>query len=211
MKSKTFSFTMLALDRDGVCKAQAPGGAGDMTINGDGTGSAVVAAGVATFDVPRRVGIYAGGDNSGKTFTVYGTNRYGVSISEAVTGPNATTVNTTADFKTVTRVAISAASTGDVEVGTCGVASTAWWPVDRVASVTYRGHKSSDQNFTYALHVTAENPFSTTFNTDAASPVTPTWTNDVATIGPYAAARLYITAFVAGTAYLDVVVPRDTI
>ena len=105
---------MEAADRDGISVAETLGAAGKFTIGG-----AYATGGVAKLDVPRHVSIYAASSNSAKTFTVYGTNRYGVSISEAITGPAAgATAKSTKNFKTVTSVAIDAASVGDVEIGT---------------------------------------------------------------------------------------------
>ena len=103
-----------AVDRDGVCAAQTPNASGsqDLTIAG-----ALATGGVATMDVPRHVSIYAGSDNSGRTFVLTGTNTYGDTITETVTGPNATTVYGVKQFKTVTTVNIDEDSTGAIEVG----------------------------------------------------------------------------------------------
>jgi len=124
---KTLSLQLPALDRNGISLAQTLGGAVNLTITG-----ALATAGVANLVVPQRVGVYAAGDNSGRTFTITGTARNGQSQSEAITGPTAgASVYTQKDFLTVTQVAISGASTGDVEVGTVGVGSTAPLVADR--------------------------------------------------------------------------------
>lgn len=115
------SLQLAAADADGYAQAQAPAAAGDLNLNG-----ALVAGGVGTPDVPRRVLITAAADESGKIFTVYGTNYSGNPQSEDVVGPNAGTAATTQDFKTVTGVAINGAAAGNVQVGTNGVASTPW-------------------------------------------------------------------------------------
>ncbi len=106
-------------DADGICQSQTPSGAGNLTING-----ALASSGSVTLDKPRRVLVTTAADESGKTLTIYGTNWYGQSITETMTGPNATTSYTTNDFATVTRVAVSAAFTGAVTVGTNGIASS---------------------------------------------------------------------------------------
>jgi len=90
MRPKTITFSMVALDRDGVCLAQAPAVAGNFTING-----ALASDGVATMDVARHLTAYAAGDNSGRTITFTGTDRFGREISEEVTGPDGATVSTT--------------------------------------------------------------------------------------------------------------------
>lgn len=106
-------------DADGICQSQTPAGAGNLTING-----ALASSGAVTLDKPRRILVTTASDESGKTLTFTGTNWYGQSITETMTGPNATTAYTTQDFATVTAVAVSAAFTGAVTVGTNGVASS---------------------------------------------------------------------------------------
>lgn len=117
--------SLTTADADGICQSQTPAGAGNLTING-----ALATGGVATMDVARRVLLTTVSNESAKTFTIYGTDWFGNSISEAVTGPNATTGYTELDFKTVTRVAVSAATTGAVTVGTNGIASSQPLPLD---------------------------------------------------------------------------------
>ena len=152
MRPKLVTFTMAALDRNGISVAQTMGAAGNLTITG-----VLATGGVATLDVPRRVGIYAAGDESGKTFTVYGTSRNGSTISEAITGPNATTVNGTKNYKTVTRVAVDAATAGDVEVGTCALADTQVIPVSCYDSViSYDVHLSSGASLKYEFKYTLD-------------------------------------------------------
>lgn len=106
-------------DPDGISLSQTPGAAGNLTITG-----ALASGGVATLDVPRRVLLTTAADETTKTFTVYGTDRYGRAQSEVLAGVNATTTYTSRDFLTVTRVAVSAATTGAVTIGTNGVASS---------------------------------------------------------------------------------------
>lgn len=124
--NRTLSLTLATADDDNICLSQTPLGAGNLTING-----AAATAGVATLDVGRRVLITCAGNNSGVNFTIYGTGLNGLSQSETMTGPNTTTGYTSHDFVTVTRVAISGASTGAVKVGTNGVGSTTPWIVDQ--------------------------------------------------------------------------------
>lgn len=121
----TVSKVLEAADDNGICASQTPAGAGNLTING-----ALASGGVATMDTQRRVLITATGNESGKTFTLYGTNDDGASISEEVAGPNATTAASTFDFKTVTRVAIDAAAADAIIVGTNGVGSSRWIPAN---------------------------------------------------------------------------------
>lgn len=125
MRPIYFTAQLAAGVANGICTSQMPGAAGDLTINGS-----LASGGVATLDTQRIVGIASDADDSGVTFTVYGTDGYGRAISQTVTGPNIATASTTLNFKTVTRVAISAAATGNITVGTTGVGASTWKPVD---------------------------------------------------------------------------------
>jgi hypothetical protein len=55
-----------------------------------------------------QIAIVSAANLSAITFTLTGTDADGVALTEAVTGPNATTVESTGYFKTVTSIAISA-------------------------------------------------------------------------------------------------------
>lgn len=109
-------------DADGIAQSQTPGAAGNLTING-----ALASGGVATLTsagMARQVLVTTVSNESGKTLTIYGTNATGNAISETIAGPNATTGVTVMYYRTVTRVAVSAAFTGAVTVGTNGVGSS---------------------------------------------------------------------------------------
>lgn len=114
-------------DDDGYAQTQTPLAAGNLTLNG-----ALVSGGVGTPDAPRRVSITSAGNDSGRTFTVYGTSNAApsIAISEAVTGANAGAAATTQDFATVTRIAVDAATAGAVIAGTNSTASSPWIPLD---------------------------------------------------------------------------------
>lgn len=121
-----------AADADGICQSQTPGAAGNLTING-----ALATGGVATMDTQRRVRITCAGNDTARTFTIYGTTGTGVAIIETMAGSNASTTDSLLDFKTVTRVAVDAATAGAITVGTNGVGSTAWWKPNRHISPFY--------------------------------------------------------------------------
>lgn len=105
-----------------ISTSQTPGGAGNLTI----TGSAA-SGGVATLDVARRVLISTAGNDSGRTFTIFGTDRNGNVQSEAITGiPNTTSGATVRDFLTVTRISVDAATAGAVTAGTNSIGSSPW-------------------------------------------------------------------------------------
>lgn len=117
-----FDFTLAAADDDGVAESQTPSGAGALTLDGD-----LVTAGVGilgTGAIQRQVLITAAANDSGRTFTVTGTDSYGRALTEDVTGPNATTAATTESFQTVTSVTVDAATAGAIMVGTNGVGAS---------------------------------------------------------------------------------------
>jgi len=107
----------VALSATAVAAAQAVAGAGNLTING-----ASASGGVATFDVPRAVSIVSSnaGDTT-QTATVYGTDLYGIAVTETITFNGTTTVNGKKAFLKVTRVAISAALAGNGSVGSTDI------------------------------------------------------------------------------------------
>lgn len=83
----------------GVAVAQTLAGAGDMTL----------VSSTVTLDYARQIILTSTGNISARTFTVYGTDADGNSISESRAGPNSNSVATTKTFKTVTRIAVNGA------------------------------------------------------------------------------------------------------
>jgi hypothetical protein len=120
-----------ALVANGIALSQTPGTAGNLVLGGS-----LVSGGVAVLDVPRRVSIASTGNDAAVIFTVNGTNANGSPISSTVTGVTSTATGQTAlDFKTVTSIATSAATTGAITVGTNGVASSPWVLDNHLATV----------------------------------------------------------------------------
>jgi hypothetical protein len=109
------TMTLAAASAVGIAAAQTRGGAGAFTL----TSSTV------TLDVARRVLFTCVGNESSRVFTVTGTDRYGRTQSEAVSGVNATTTFTQQDFLTITSVTSDAATAGNVSIGTNEIASSA--------------------------------------------------------------------------------------
>lgn len=104
-------------DVDGVCAAQAVASATNATING-----AYATSGVATLDVPR--GLVVDSTNAGdttQTITVTGTDVYGWGMTETIALNGTTAVEGKKAFKTITEVAVSAALTGNLTVGTTDI------------------------------------------------------------------------------------------
>jgi hypothetical protein len=114
---------LVAASANNIALTQTPASA--VTLNGS-----LVVAGVAILDTPRRVLITTTGNESSKTFTIVGTNWSGSSISEVMTGPNATTGASVLDYATVTSITISATAANALTVGTNGVAASPWVNLD---------------------------------------------------------------------------------
>lgn len=84
---------------------------------------------LGVLDSQRRVLITSGGDDSATTFTVIGTDDRGNRVISVVTGTNTGTVATPNDFKTVTSITPSKATTATT-VGTNTTGSTPWMMFD---------------------------------------------------------------------------------
>lgn len=179
MRPKTITITISATDADGVCQSQTPaaGGAQSLTING-----ALAASGVATFTQPRHVSITSDGNDSGRTFTVTGTDRNGLALTETITGPNTTTVNGTKNFKTVTAVSVDDDTAGAITVGDADELETQWYPHNYVCpefNVGMHLQMSSSADFTWSLEHTLAHVQATDFDEHDADPFTDGVVNEV--------------------------------
>jgi len=101
-----------ASDDNGISTAATLSEAGNLTING-----ALADGGSVTFDQPRNVIITSAGDDSGDTFTVTGTDETGTAQTEVITGADTGVATGSKYFATVTQIAASGASAGNVEAG----------------------------------------------------------------------------------------------
>ncbi len=113
MRLREFDIDPVDVDADGILEAIATPAAGSLTLDG-----ALVSNGVATFDYPRQIVIDSDGNDSGNTFTITGTDADGYTLTEAVTGPNATTTESAEYFATITDVSLSGTGVGTISIGT---------------------------------------------------------------------------------------------
>lgn len=164
---------LAAASANNIALSQTTAGAADLTLNGS-----LVSSGVATLDEPRQVLITNVGNDSGITFTVYGTWFNGQTISETVQGTSGSSVATTLDFATVTRVAASGAtSVSGVTVGTNSVAGSSWVRLDSWADAQTAIQCNASGTVNYTVQVTMDDPNSPT-NPVAVGSVTWLNTND---------------------------------
>ncbi|PQM55454.1 MAG: hypothetical protein CML39_08070, partial [Rhodobacteraceae bacterium] len=99
-------------DADGLSVSASLSGSGNLTLGGAATSS-----GSATFSKGNKITITSAGDDSGRKFTVTGTDAGGSSQTEEITGANAGTAEGTKLFKTVTQIAVDGATAGKVTAG----------------------------------------------------------------------------------------------
>lgn len=201
-----YGFSPTALDADGVCASQTLGGAGDLTING-----ALATAGVATFGEQQRVTLASAGNYSAVTFTLYGTDARGRSISEALVGPNNSTVTSTLNYKTVTRISSSAALGTAITSGNSDALETAWVALDTrrpIKSISIE--LSSGASMTFELQLSNQSPQRIITNESeivafADSTVTGKTASFLITATTaIQAARVKVTSFVSGTGTLRI-------
>jgi hypothetical protein len=111
---------LTAASANAVALSQTLATAGNVTLNG-----ALVSGGVAVLDQPRRIIVTSAGNDSGITFTAYGTDWSGQPIqSKAVAGGNIAAVDLGVSFATVTSIAASGATAAAITVGTNTVADS---------------------------------------------------------------------------------------
>jgi|TARA_Y100000310_G_scaffold875_2_gene1223 hypothetical protein len=226
------TFTVVGEDIDGnrITEAITGPGAGLITLGSTkfyhvtsvtpdaGTADAIEIGvnGYVEFDTPQHVAIYSAGDDSGDTITPRGYDRYGVAITDSITGANAGT-STTQDvnFAWVDRITDDGASAGAVEAGTDGKCESAWFVLN------YRGPDfnvgigcdlSSGASLTYTLQHTFSNVLASTFTDETSAVVnnhdviaSQTAAADGNYTNPPVACRLAITTHSSGSVYARIV------
>jgi len=201
MRPKTITISPDAADANGICESQTPtaGGSQDLEIAGD-----LASDGVATMDVPRHISIASDGNDSGRTFTITGTDRDGKALTEEITGPNGTTVKSKRNFKTITTVNIDDDSAGALLVGSADELESQWIPLDsRKKKISFFNTLSSGASLSYQLKYTGDDVFVSTFTEYGATKHNATGVlttdNAIASDSPITAACIAITGYSSGT------------
>lgn len=160
---------------------------------------------------PQHVTITTTSDEQLAVFTVTGTDRHGNVMTEAITGPNATTVVGAKNFATITSIVSTLDATG-VTAGVDGTCESGWFPIN------YRGPDFNigfGAEITGACTYTVQHTFNdvqitgfveddaTVFNHDSVAAKTAN--EDGNYINPPVACRLAITAHTSGDAILRIV------
>jgi hypothetical protein len=125
MRPVTVTRTMVAAAVGAIAALQTTAGAGNLLINGT-----LASGGVATLDTQRTVGLTSAGNLSAVNFTLTGTDQQGRVISEVLAGPNANTVSSVLNYKTITSIAVSAAVGTNVTADTVTTGSSQEIPID---------------------------------------------------------------------------------
>lgn len=98
-----------------------------VSISGASTGAVTVGhSGTATTDVARRIIITSGGNDTGITFTLTGTDLNNNPQSEVVTGVSGAAASSVLSYLTVTSILTSGAAASTVIVGTNTIADSQW-------------------------------------------------------------------------------------
>lgn len=125
MRRAEFTVTPV-IDSDGLAAAQSVSAAGYLTLNG-----ALIADGKwSTTGQGHQVAITSVGADTGVTFTVYGKDVDGKTVTDSVTGASASAATVSTYFREVTAIYASTASAATVTAGFLGGSSTPTYVVN---------------------------------------------------------------------------------
>jgi hypothetical protein len=120
------TLTLPVTNVDGIAASQSVSGAGNLTLNGT-----LVTAGVANLGTPQLVGITSAGNDTGITFTIVGTDRYGMPQTDSFAGSNTALAQSNKNFLTVTKISTSGSTASTVQAGINEGGATAPIIIDR--------------------------------------------------------------------------------
>lgn len=129
MRRKIIDIDPVNVDTDGISASAAVAATGNLTLGG-----ALTSGGSYTADYARQITIVSDGDDSGRTFTVIGTDANGAVQTETITGPNTATVESDSYFKTITSIAVDDACAGNISSGIVDEFVTAVIPLNYKAA-----------------------------------------------------------------------------
>lgn len=129
-----FTLQLAASTTLGIAATQSGTASTTLNLNGG-----LVTAGIANFDVPRRVIVTSAGNDTANTFTITGTDYFGRAQTEALVGASGTAAMTFRDFSTVSSIIPTSNTAGNVSSGTNGVGSTPPWIIDTFANPSVIG------------------------------------------------------------------------
>lgn len=167
---------LTAASATNIRTASGIAGAGAVVLNGS-----TVSGGVATLDNPRQV-LVTNASNETLTLTLTGTTFGGAAASEVIQLATAGTVASKLNYKTLTSVVSSAASVGNISIGTNALASTPWVRFDEWAMGQVGLQVDVTGTVNYTVQGTMDDPNSPTNPVD---PAAVAWINssDTAVVG----------------------------
>jgi len=132
--------------------------------------------GYAEFSTPQHVAMYSAGNDTGDTYTPRGYDRYGIAVTDSITGANAgTSSEQNVNFAWVDRITSSSASAGAVEAGVDALCESAWFVLN------YRGPdfnvgvgcetSGSSVDMVYSMQHTFNNVMASTFTDETSATV----------------------------------------
>jgi len=166
--------------------------------------------GATEFSTPQHITNVAAGNDAARTITVVGTDRRNQPLTATMAGGNISTVATTENFKTVTKVSIDADSAGALEIGIDGTCESGWLPVSRAGgdfnigfsvNTSGAGTMKVEHTFDNVLDIAEDSAIVLPHESVTAA----TATADGNYTNPPAAIRLSLTAYTSGTASLRVI------
>lgn len=194
------------IDPNGVALSQTTGGAGNLIING-----VFATDGVATLPAAQQITLTSAGNISGVDFTITGKDQDGRAQAVTITGPNATTVQTTIYFTEISQIAVDGAVASAVEVGSADDTISATLPVN------WREHNfamglfielSSGAVLDYTVQHTPDDIQTSStadvFWSDTVELINLTASDEGNIVVPVCAVRLKFNSFTSGTAKLTV-------
>lgn len=201
MKPKRVIFTPVTGATNNVALSQAVGGAVALTLNGALASGGVIPSQQLAYLITFTSIV---SDESGKTFTITGTDADGKAQTEIVTGPGAAaTVVSTNYFKSISSITASGSLTGNISVGTpnataCAVSPTYCLDIyskDTSIAVDAGGTINYDVQKCFERPTAGETP-----NWVAGGLTGKTADDNTAYTGPTGAVRLKINSYTNGAA-----------
>lgn len=157
MRRAEFTVTP-SVDADGLAASQSVSAAGFLTLNGT-----LIADGKwSTTGQGFQVAITSAGVDTGVTFTVYGKDVDGKTVTDSVVGASASAATVSTYFREVTAIEASTASAGSVTAGFLGGASTPTYVVN-YKSRAFQASLAVD--VTGTLNGTVQHTFDNVFET----------------------------------------------
>lgn len=128
---RVFTKQLGAASVNSIASSQSPG-AGAIALTAASV--TIDTATAANSAIGRRVILTSGGNDTGVTFTVTGTNASGAAISDSFAGASGGAAQSNLDFVTVTGITHTGSIASTIEAGTSGVGSSPWMTLNWAAT-----------------------------------------------------------------------------